>query len=154
MPGGRPSTYTEERAADICERYANGADLVDILKDEGITFTTLYTWQEKHPEFAKMYTRARQHKSERLIEEIFRIADDPDMDPNDKRVRVDTRKWYAAKVIPKLYGDKSEVQHNIDLSVRQVRFIEPATPTLLNSASQTPPTALPPPETTQDTETP
>ena len=37
-------------------------------------------------------------------------TNDPDLDPNDKRIRVDTRKWLASKLKPKKYGDVNKVE--------------------------------------------
>ena len=34
------------------------------------------------------------------------IADSKEIDPNDKRVRIDTRKWAMGKLKPKKYGDR------------------------------------------------
>jgi hypothetical protein len=31
---------------------------------------------------------------------------------NRSRLRVDTRKWYASKVLPKKYGDSSTLKHS------------------------------------------
>lgn len=51
-------------------------------------------------------------RSEKLADEIVGIADDPLLDPNDKRIRVDARKWIASKLKPKKYGDR--IAHDVD----------------------------------------
>jgi len=83
------------------------------------------------------YARAREMQADRMAEEILAIADDGDGDvvvvkkkgrKGDKaedfeihadheavhrsRLRVDTRKWLAGKLRPKVYGDKQVVDVN------------------------------------------
>ena len=80
-----------------------------------------------HDEFSEQYARAREAQAEIRADEIVDIADD---DSNDftadkdgkpvansehiqrSRLRVDARKWIAAKLLPKRYGDK--IQHTGD----------------------------------------
>ena len=58
----------------------------------------------------------------RWADEILSIADDEKLDPHDRRIRVDSRKWLLSKVLPKIYGDKVDVSglikhdHQHDLS--------------------------------------
>lgn len=44
-----------------------------------------------------------------MLEGILEIADNPEIDPQDKRVRIDARKWAMGKLKPKKYGDKQVV---------------------------------------------
>jgi hypothetical protein len=43
---------------------------------------------------------------ERWADEIIEIADDETIEPNSRRLRVDTRKWLMSKLAPHRYGDK------------------------------------------------
>jgi hypothetical protein len=67
--------------------------------------TTAYKWLGEHTFFANTYARAREERADLIDDEIVQIAD-TDPDPNRARVRIDARKWWAAKVNPKKYGDK------------------------------------------------
>jgi hypothetical protein len=75
--------------------------------------TTVLGWIEREPVFAERYARARQRQYQRWAEEILEISDDVTLDPNDRRVRVDSRKWLLSKLLPKQYGDKIEVNATI-----------------------------------------
>ena len=44
-------------------------------------------------------------QAEAFADQITAIADG-EGDPNDKRVRIDARKWIAARLLPKKYGDR------------------------------------------------
>lgn len=125
---GRPSSYTQELANTICERIAKGESVRSICKDENLPDAgTIYNWLAKEGEpfvsFFKQYARAKDTQAELMFDELLEIADDGTNDwmtVNDRdvvdheainrsRLRVDTRKWYLSKVLPKKYGDKLDV---------------------------------------------
>jgi poly(A) polymerase Pap1 len=137
MPAGRPSTYTEELGLQICGQLASGMSLNRICKQEGMPdITTVYAWFGKHPEFSQSYARAREDQAETLADEIQDIADDgsndfyEDKDGNERvdheniqrsKLRVDARKWIAAKMKPKKYGDKLDVEQKGEISIKVVK---------------------------------
>ena len=107
---GRPSTFTEEMGNLICERLTEGTSLRKLCKEpEFPNASTVYVWLDRFPSFAEQYTRAREAATEDMLEAILEIADDPKIDVQDKRVRIDTRKWAMGKLKPKKYGDKQTV---------------------------------------------
>ncbi len=70
--------------------------------------TTVFKWEAEIPEFAKLSARAREHGTHVLADQCLEIADDPSLDPADKRVRIDTRIRLIGKWNAKRYGDKIE----------------------------------------------
>lgn len=107
MSGGRPSTYTEEMGNLICDKLTEGVSLRKLcMQPEFPTASTVYVWLDRFPEFAERYVRAREAATEDMLEDILEIADHPELDPQEKRVRIDTRKWAMGKLKPKKYGDK------------------------------------------------
>jgi hypothetical protein len=57
-------------------------------------------------------------RADRLASEILEIADDPSDDANSRRVRVDARKWVAAKLMPRKYGDRMEQAGTVEVVYR------------------------------------
>lgn len=133
-PIGRPSGYTQELADRICELLACGQSMRTVCKDEQLpSMQTVFSWLRKFPEFLEQYTRAKQEAADALVEEMIDICDDGTndwMEVFDKdgecigykvngehvqrsRLRVETRKWIAAKLKPKLYGDKVALDHGV-----------------------------------------
>ena len=82
------------------------------------SFQTVIKWlaseDPKFSGFRAQYTRAREVQAELLADEMVDIADSAtdSQSANAARVRVDTRKWIAAKLLPKKYGDKIEMEHS------------------------------------------
>lgn len=64
-------------------------------------------WRLEHAEFSAKYARAKLAQADILAEECLEIADNstPENVTVD-RLRTDTRKWLASKLLPKQYGDK------------------------------------------------
>jgi len=107
----RPSKYTDKLALHICKRIADGESLRTICKDSQLpTKSTVLKWVLTHDEFADHYARARQIQAELLADEITDIADSEKGDVQRDRLRVDTRKWYLSKVLPKIYGEKKAIE--------------------------------------------
>jgi hypothetical protein len=109
-PIGRPTDYTPEIARKITDQMIDGHSLRAICQDcdmpgEG----TVYRWIARHPEFREIYAHARELQAMRWGEEVLTIADDKTLDPHERRIRVDSRKWLLAKLLPKVYGDKVTV---------------------------------------------
>lgn len=108
---GRPSTYTEEMGDRICDLLTEGRSLRKIcMSDEFPAASTVYVWLDRFPSFAEKYTRAREAATEDMLEDILEIADNTELDAQDKRVRIDTRKWVMGRLKPKKYGDKQQVE--------------------------------------------
>lgn len=98
--------------------------MVRICKEEDMpNVATVYRWLSRFPEFSDMYTKAKEDAADTLAEEIHEIADSMPMETTDKdgntkfdsayiqwmRLRVDARKWVAAKLKPRKYGDRVEL---------------------------------------------
>jgi hypothetical protein len=128
-PGGRPSNYSFELAQEICDKVASssyGIKKLCRLNEHWPHPDTIYQWLMKHKEFADLYAQAKRSQIEVLVDELVEIADDSTHDeafdhrgeiiPNNEfinrsRVRIDTRKWLASKLIPRVYGDKITQEH-------------------------------------------
>lgn len=113
-------SYTSDLGAAICELVANGLALNEICLRDGMpSRTTAYKWLGQNEEFANMYARAREERADLIADEIVSIADTED-DANKARVRIDARKWWAARVNPKKYGERSQVDLNLKRDVEQM----------------------------------
>ena len=124
--------YSDQIARKICERLMLKQSLKQICADPKMpAMPTVIRWlaDPRLTEFREMYYYARRVAAELFVDEIFEIADETSEDwkpvhnkdgelidwkPDNEaiqrsRVRIDTRKWYASKMVPRIYGDKVEV---------------------------------------------
>lgn len=130
---GRPSAYSDDIAAIICERIADGESLRSICAGEGMPSKSMVMrWLSQHADFRDQYAHAREAQADALFDEMLDIADDSRNDWIEKRgtdgqvagwqengeairrsqLRIDTRKWMASKLLPKKYGDKQQLEHS------------------------------------------
>lgn len=134
---GRPTTFSKEIAETICTRMAEGESLRSICRDHYMPHrSSVYQWLRKNAAFADLYAQARERLVEHWADEIIDIADDGTTDYITKvgrngqeyeavdqehiqrsRLRVDTRKFLMAKLMPRKYGDHLEVEHTGDMQV-------------------------------------
>jgi hypothetical protein len=118
----RPSSFTQKIADEICERLIDGKSLRTICCDQKMPSTgTICRWLGENTQFREQYERARDAQADTLADEILDIADDGSNDfmgEDEKyngdavqrsKLRVDARKWIAAKLKPKKYGDKLDL---------------------------------------------
>lgn len=114
-PMGRPSTFSQAVADDICERIALGNSLRSICREDDMpAMSTVFKWLSQQPSFAEQYTHAREAQADAIVDDILDIADDKTLDPNDRRIRIDSRKWLAGKMRPKKYSDKTLIGSDPD----------------------------------------
>lgn len=127
-PGGVPLTYTKEIGDEICLKISKSPVGLSHLCKENPHWPcrqTIFEWRIKVKDFGDNYAKAKQEQVECYVDEIIDIADDTSNDTlirynkdgepyevcntewiNRSRLRVDTRKWIAAQLAPKIYGDK------------------------------------------------
>jgi hypothetical protein len=129
----RKTDYTQDLADKICEKISAGESLRSICKDEAMPrMATIFRWLANNKSFSDQYARAREEQAETLADEIVQIADDglndTYLDENGNRrtdqdviarsrLRVEARKWVAAKLKPKKYGDFSRIESKVDMKV-------------------------------------
>lgn len=61
---------------------------------------------------ASRYARACADRIDSIVEDTLVIADDESLDPQSRRVRIDTRKWFASRLRPDKYGDRTQIEHS------------------------------------------
>lgn len=124
--GGHPTTFTSVMGERICDLIAGGLSARDICPMVGIASSTLFKWLADIPQFSEQYAHAREKQADFYAEQIVAIADELEVETimqggqikfdvsssavARNRLRVDARKWYASKLAPKKYGDKSTTE--------------------------------------------
>ena len=126
-------TFSQDLFDRICDRIADGESLRDICKEEGMPNKgKFFYWLANDKALSDQYAKAKEAQAEFMADEIMNIADDGTNDWIEQRgddgaikayklngeavarsrLRVDARKWVAAKLLPKKYGEKVDVAHS------------------------------------------
>jgi hypothetical protein len=127
----RPTIHTPELARSILKRLADGESLRSICRAEEMPDrSTVYDWVLDDVDgFSRQYARVREMQAHALADDQVDIADNGSndwMERNDpdnpgwlangehiqrSRLRFDARRWAASKILPKVYGDRVDVNH-------------------------------------------
>lgn len=123
--------YSQEIADLICEALMEGHSLRSICAAENMpNKATVFRWLASNKEFSDQYARAREAQADCLFDDILEIADDGRNDSHlddegnrrtdtdviqRSKLRVEARKWMAAKLRPRVYGDKLAIGGADDL---------------------------------------
>lgn len=124
------AAYTEEEKKtfieDVIILITQGLSIAKACKEVGIATSSYMLWLSRSEHYARDHSNAMQSRADVIFEEIIEIADSTENDiitDNDgkqvtnhnviqrDRLRVDARKWVAAKMNPKKYSDKYSVDH-------------------------------------------
>jgi hypothetical protein len=146
---GRPSTYSDDLADEICSRIAAGESIKSITADPHMPgLLALYDWAKdpKCGHYQKMLARARSARADVLVDEMLEIVDATETEEvRDRdghlqkivydsvavqraRMRSDARKWMASRYNRDLYGDQAPTQAQTGgtpLTGIQIVFVEP-----------------------------
>lgn len=109
---GQPTTYTPEIGRKICDAIINSQSGLRKTLEEDPELPALGTvegWIRNNAQFSSDFADAKRRQIELMADDIIDISRDETLEPNDKRIRVDTLKWLLSKLIPKTYGDKLDL---------------------------------------------
>ncbi len=129
MPELPPIVYDHIKVDRILDLLADGQSLREICRSEGMPpASTFLGWVLRSPALAELYTRARSMGLQMRGDEITDIADNATNDYMDRksetgtqrcldaenvnrsRLRIETRKWELAKLMPRVYGDFERIE--------------------------------------------
>ena len=120
---GRPTSYSEQVAEEVCARIAAGESMLDLSHDAGLPpHQSLYVWMQQHEDFARGYRAACEVRAELMCDEVVAIADDEEADLFDRgggeppwvniqairraRLKMQARMWRVGKLAPRKYGPR------------------------------------------------
>ena len=106
--------------AEVCEiqervvaEIQTGRSLRQVCGDEGMPdFRTVQRWIVADGQFAVKYARARMAQADVLFDRMEAVEEAVSagtMDSHAARVVLDSMRWRASKLAPKVYGDRLDV---------------------------------------------
>lgn len=124
---GRRSIYTEELGDYICHKIATTTIATYKLCEMEDRFpceNAIYEWRIKFPTFGEKYAQAKMRQAELSAEKILEYCEVPTFVDEKgitridsgrvaaQRLLVDSIKWQASKLAPKIYGDRTPEASN------------------------------------------
>ena len=119
---GRPTSYNDKIAFEICQELVTGLSIRRVCEDNDRfpSVRTVMRWLFDYKDFRQQYDIACQLRAEYFAQEIVDISNE-EVTANHaamrNKLRVDSRKWIASRLLPKKYGDQIgvEVSGNVGL---------------------------------------
>jgi hypothetical protein len=108
--------YSDKNAImdSIMAQLETGRSLVQVCKDPGMPDReTVSRWMRDEPGYAAKYAYARAMQADTLFSEMADVeakVQSGTMDSHAARVVLDSMRWRASKLAPKVYGDRLDVQ--------------------------------------------
>lgn len=134
-PVGRPTDYTPELAALICEDIENIPRGIDYICEQNNTYPhgrTVRRWLQNIPEFRPLYARAKQLQAQKMADEMLDVAYNDKKDwkviydsngvektvfvpeaVNRAKLKVDTLKWQTEILDANVYGSKKNDREDV-----------------------------------------
>jgi len=120
---------TAEKIQEVIRLISEGKSASSAIKEVGISKRTFFGAVLDSDEIGNQYARATELRAAIMFDQIEQIADDSsgdetyDNNGNPKqntefiqrsKLRVDARKWMLARMNPRKYGDRINIDHDAE----------------------------------------
>lgn len=111
-----PTKKTPEVVAAFLDMIKNGRSCAQACKQEGMPSSkTIQNWVDSDPVFARQYDQAKEERGNYYGELVAEISlaglQGKYKDSAMLRAAIDGLKWSAARMSPKKFGDRMQVEH-------------------------------------------
>lgn len=106
---GRPSSYSEAVADQICDAVAEGRLITDICDSEGFpSYKTFRKWRAEHESFSERIARAREDQMDYYADRIMRL--NAEMNATNwqyTNAQIRNIQWLMGKLKAATYGERT-----------------------------------------------
>lgn len=121
---GRPieRANPQDVVEEICDRLIDGESIRSICEDPSMPgLNTFYRTMAKDEDFRNAIARARELQQDAIIDSTIDLADSATPETVQvAKLQIWARQWRAAKLAPKRYGDKMDINHGGSVIVKHV----------------------------------
>jgi len=126
---GRPRQWDRDVVmTEFNRRTADGESMREICSDQHMPSTTaICEWLQTHEGYAERHAHAMELRGQRFAEQIITVCQETmagQHDINAARLFVDSLKWTASRLSPKVYGDRVEQHVSGDITATLIPIIK------------------------------
>lgn len=126
---------------DICEWIASGDTFAEVARNLFVQVDTLRRWIEADEDRSKAFKDATRRRAHTLFDQLDQVCAEA-MNCRDKvqiqayKLKIDTIKWKIAKLAPKEYGERQqlEVEHSGSIDTKTDEQVDARVAALLAKA--------------------
>lgn len=117
-----------EQQQEILRRIAEGESLRAVCRSPGMPApSTVVSWCAD-PEFDEQYTRATNMRADVYFDRLDDVSDeaveaDSGIKVQGLRLKADNIKWQLARMAPKKYGDKLDLNHSGEMRFTRIEKV-------------------------------
>jgi hypothetical protein len=114
---GRPESYDPHLADEIIQKIQSEPKGLKQLCAENEHWphpATIYGWTYNYPKFFDLYWKAKVNQAHLYVDESFDLTNEVRGDKDMSQwlsTAIGLRKWYAARLVPRLYGEKMKLEN-------------------------------------------
>lgn len=108
----------------ICDDIGDGMTMVDACAAYGVPKRTFMRWVFQDAQVAQAYTHALKMRAafhaeelENDIQKLYAAEDQAEV--SALKVAINTRQWIMSRLLPKQYGEKTQVEHTGEVKLDQ-----------------------------------
>jgi transposase-like protein len=109
-----PVATKEAMIETLLEQIEQGKSMREVCRQDGmVDHTTVIRWMRDDAALATRYARARVAQADVLFDRMEEVEEDVKngvMESHAARVVLDSMRWRAAKLAPKVYGERIDVE--------------------------------------------
>lgn len=117
MPSTRISAETRAQLAaawpDLMDTIADGVPIGKAIKDSGFSPWIIRAYRAENKEADAEWARAKEESANALMDQLHGMANSSHADPKSARVNMQALMWMIAKLNPRLYSDKMQIDHTV-----------------------------------------
>ena len=112
---GRPESFDPDLAAEIIKTIETSSKGLKKLCSENEHWpapSTIYGWIYDYKDFSDLYWKAKVNQAHIYVDDLENIIDRVEENPalvGWGKLTLQHRHWYAARLVPRLYGDKQKL---------------------------------------------
>lgn len=127
-------TKSDDGFDQLLEAIGDGMSLSQFCRSRDFPYSSTHNWISADQDRAARFASATMVRADHLADEIERLVDAPigkDCDGRTdtgavqhRRLQVDTKRWIAAKLFPRRYDDRIEVDQRINGAITHTHQVE------------------------------
>lgn len=114
---GRPTLKTPELLEEICARISEGQSLASVCRDDDMPeIRAVWRWLASDEDFSRDYARAIQARAMAHADRVLDVTEAVmrgEIPADAARVALDGMKWTASRLLPKMYGDRQQLEATV-----------------------------------------
>ena len=123
----RANPLPKDQQSSLLLAIITGSSVKQWCRENNTNQAHVYATIERDKGFANLYARSKEFQAETMADRLIEVAErvlDGKQNPQSARVAADIIKWTASKLLPKKYGDRTQLDVKLDSRISLLSHLE------------------------------